>query len=63
MRSPTTPLRSIPSIRSLDQYFLVRDVDREGLYLVAKVSTSADDCSRAMDLAADIVATFENPRA
>lgn len=48
---------------TLDQYFLVRDVGREGLYLVAKVSAKAKDCSRAMDLAGDIVATFESPRA
>lgn len=46
----------------LDQYFLVRDVGRDGLYLVAKVNTSAEDCARAMDLAGDIVATFETPQ-
>ncbi len=44
---------------TLDQYFLVRDVGREQLYLVAKVSTKAEDCSRAMDLAGDIVGVFE----
>jgi hypothetical protein len=48
---------------TLDQYFLVRDVGRDGLFLVAKVNTNAEDCSRAMDLAGDIVATFEAPRA
>lgn len=47
---------------TLDQYFLVRDVGRDGLYLVAKVNTSAEDCARAMDLAGDIVATFETPQ-
>jgi hypothetical protein len=48
---------------TLDQYFLVRDVGRQEFYLVAKVSTAAEDCSRAMDLAGDILATFESPRA
>lgn len=48
---------------TLDQYFLVRDVGREGLYLVAKVNTSAADCARAMDLAGDVVATFDCPAA
>jgi hypothetical protein len=47
---------------TLDQYFLVRDIGREGLYLVVKVSATADDASRAMDLAGDITATFEAPR-
>lgn len=50
---------------TLDQYFLVRDIGRaaEGLYLVVKVSATAEHCSRAMDLAGDITATFETPRA
>lgn len=48
---------------TLDQYFLVRDVGREGLYLVGKVNTSEENCARAMDLASDIVATFEAPKA
>lgn len=46
---------------TLDQYFLVRDVGRAGFYLVAKVSCTAEDCSRAMDLGGDIVASFETP--
>ncbi len=46
---------------TLDQYFLVRDLNRAGRYLVARVSASAEDSTRALDLAGDIVATFEGP--
>lgn len=42
----------------LDQYFLVRDIGRDGLHLVARVTASQADSTRAMDLAGDMVATF-----
>jgi hypothetical protein len=46
---------------TLDQYFLVRDVGRDGRYLVARVSATEADSTRALDLAGDIVATFDGP--
>ncbi|MEO7412186.1 MAG: hypothetical protein ABIZ81_02420 [Opitutaceae bacterium] len=46
---------------TLDQLFFVRDIGREGLYLVARISATADDSKRALDLAGDIVATFDAP--
>ena len=48
---------------TLDQYFLVRDLGREGLYLVARVTASGKDATRALDLAGDMMATFEAPDA
>ena len=52
---------------TLDQFFLVRDIGRaagsDGLYLVVKVSATAEHCARAMDLAGDITATFQVPGA
>jgi hypothetical protein len=47
----------------LDQYFLVRDLGREGLFLVARVTASGKDATRALDLAGDMMATFEAPEA
>ncbi len=46
---------------TLDQFFFVRDLGRDAHYLVARVSATADDLTRALDLAGDIVATFETP--
>lgn len=46
---------------TLDQYFFVRDLGRPGLYLVARVSAATEDAIRELDLAGDIVATFESP--
>ena len=40
---------------------MVRDIGREGLYLVARVTASAEDAKRALDLAGDIVASFDTP--
>jgi hypothetical protein len=48
---------------TLDQYFMVRDVGRVRLYIVARVSATKEDSTRALDLAGDIVATFEGPAA
>lgn len=48
---------------TLDQYFFVREIGREGLYLVARISATAEDAKRALDLAGDIVATFDAPAA
>ena len=45
----------------LDQYFLVRDLGRERLYLVARVTATGEDATRALNLAGDIMATFEAP--
>ena len=42
----------------LDQCFLVRDLGRPGLYLVARVTGTGADTTRAMDMAGDILATF-----
>ena len=42
----------------LDQFFLVRDLGREGRHLVARVTATAEDMKRALDLAGDIMATF-----
>ena len=43
----------------LDQCFFVRNLGRDGTYLVAKASGSAEHSIRALDLAGDWVATFE----
>ena len=43
----------------LDQYFLVRDLGRPGRYLVARVTAAAEDATRALNLAGDILATME----
>jgi len=48
---------------TLDQVFFVRDIEREGLYLVARISATEEDSKRALDLAGDIVATFAAPAA
>ena len=42
----------------LDQMFMVRDLDRAGRYLVARVTSTADDAERALDLAGEIMVTF-----
>ncbi len=47
----------------LDQCFLVRDLGREGLVLVARATAAAADSRRALDLAGDIMATFVAPEA
>lgn len=43
----------------LDQTFLLRDIDREGLVLVARATGSAEDIRLAMNLAGDILAGIE----
>ena len=43
----------------LDQYFLARDLGRPGRYLVARVTAAAEDATRALNLAGDILATME----
>jgi len=48
---------------TLDQYYFVRDVGRDGMYLVARVSATAEHITRALDLAGDVLATFTAPRA
>ncbi len=45
----------------LDQFFLVRNVGREGLHLVARVTAESADMKRALDLAGDIMVTFDGP--
>ena len=47
----------------LDQCFFVRDLGREGLLLVARVTAKEADSKRALDLAGDIMATFDAPAA
>lgn len=47
----------------LDQCFFVRDLGRPGLLLVARVTAKDADSKRALDLAGDIMATFEAPSA
>lgn len=46
----------------LDQYFLVRDTGREGLMLVARVTSQGDGTWRALDLAGEIVAGYRQTR-
>ena len=48
---------------TLDQYFLVRDLGRKRLYLVARVTATTEDATRALNLAGDMMATFEAPEA
>jgi hypothetical protein len=43
----------------LDQTFLLRDIDREGLVLVARATGTSDDIRLAMNLAGDILAGIE----
>jgi hypothetical protein len=43
----------------LDQTFLLRDIDRDGLVLVARATGSSDDIRLAMNLAGDILAGIE----
>ncbi|MBL9190214.1 MAG: hypothetical protein JNK23_22220 [Opitutaceae bacterium] len=43
----------------LDQCFFVRDLGRPGLLLVARVTAKDADSKRALDLAGDIMVTFE----
>lgn len=45
----------------LDQCFFVRDLGREGLLLVGRATATAENSTRAFDLAGNIVATFEAP--
>lgn len=42
----------------LDQYFLIRDLGRPDSHLVARVTATAEDAKRALDLAGDLLATF-----
>ena len=42
----------------LDQYFLIRDLGRPDSHLVARVTATAEDARRALDLAGDLLATF-----
>lgn len=46
---------------TLDQYFLVRDLGRPRTFLVARVTAKAEDATPALNLAGDILATFEAP--
>jgi hypothetical protein len=46
---------------TLDQYFLVRDIGRTNLFLVARVTAKSEDATRALNLAGDIMATFDGP--